>query len=118
MRHKSVAAALACLAAWAAQPTLQWRDTRGAAHSTAEWTGRKAVLLFFVTTDCPVGNSYVPEMNRIQEAYSARGVAVYAVGADTSVPAADLARYSREFRYSFPLLVDPRQVLVSLAGAT
>ena len=118
MRHKSVAAALACLAAWAAQPTLQWRDTRGAAHSTAEWTGRKAVLLFFVTTDCPVGNSYVPEMNRIHDVYAARGVAVYAVQADTTVDDRVVARYAAEYRYGFPLLIDPRQSLVQLTGAT
>ena len=118
MRHKCVAAALACLAAWAAQPALQWRDTRGAAHGTAEWTGRKAVLLFFVTTDCPVANSYVPEMNRIHDVYTARGVAVYAVQADTTVDDAAAARYAAEYRYAFPLLLDPRQSLVQLTGAT
>ena len=83
-------------------PPFQLRDTRGAVHTPAEWSGQKAVLLFFVTTDCPIGNSYVPEMNRIRENYGPRGVAVYAVQGDTTVPAADVERYAKDYGYTFP----------------
>jgi peroxiredoxin len=71
--------------AYPAVPSFQLRDTGGAVHTPAEWRTQKAVLLFFVTTDCPVANSYVPEFNRIREAYSGRGVLIYAVQADTTV---------------------------------
>jgi len=111
---------LLCLAssAWCAAPEFHVRDTTGAAHTGAEWQGRKAIVLFFVMTDCPVGNTYVPEMNRIREAYAGRGVAVYGVQAETSTEEAAVAKYAREFHYSFPLLIDPRQALVKLANAT
>lgn len=104
--------------AFAAMPHFQLRDAQGGTHTSAEWAGQKAILLFFVTTDCPVANSYVPEMNRIHDAYASRGVEVYAVQAETTVPDADVARYARDYRYGFPLLLDPRQVLVQLSGAT
>jgi peroxiredoxin len=107
------------LAFWlSAVPQFQLRDTRGAVHTDAEWGGAKAILLFFVTTDCPVANSYVPEMNRIHDAYAGRGVRVYAVQADSTVPESAVAAYAKDFRYGFPLLLDPRQQLVRLAGAT
>jgi peroxiredoxin len=93
-------------------------DTEGHLHTPSEWTGAKAVVVFFVTTDCPVANSYVPEMNRIEEAYARRGVRFFAVQSDTTVPIADVAQYARDYRYQFPLLLDPRQVLVRLANAT
>ena len=99
-------------------PQFHLRDTQGATHTAAEWAGRKAVVLYFVTVDCPVANSYVPEMNRLREAYAARGVAFYAVQADPSVAEADVVRYAREFRYSFPVLLDPAQTLVRHANAT
>jgi len=102
----------------AALPQFQVRDTAGAIHTPAEWSGHKAILLFFVTTDCPVANSYVPEMNRIRDAYAARGVLVYAVEADTTTPEADVARYAKDYRYAFPLVLDPHQALVDLTGAT
>ena len=99
-------------------PQFQLRDTQGGIHTSAEWANQKAVVLFFVTTDCPVGNSYVPEMNRLREAYGARGVGFYAVQADPTVANDMVARYARDYRYSFPLLLDPTQILVRHANAT
>lgn len=119
MRWKGASAAVLLAATLsAAPPDFHLRDTQGSVHTPAEWAGHKAILLFFVTTDCPVGNSYVPEMNRIREKYANRGVLVYAVQADTTIPEADVARYAREYRYTFPLLLDPEQKLVRLADAT
>ena len=94
------------------------RDTQGATHTAAEWGGHKAIVLYFITVDCPVGNSYVPEMNRLREAYAARGVAFYAVQADPSVAEPEVVRYARDYRYSFPLLLDPAQTLVRHTNAT
>ena len=99
-------------------PQFQLRDTQGAQHSPAEWAGHKAVVLYFVTVDCPVANSYVPEMNRLHDAYAARGVAFYAVEADPSVAADTVAKYGRDYRYTFPVLLDPTQILVRHADAT
>ena len=99
-------------------PQFELRDTLGATHTSAEWAARKAVLLYFVTVDCPVGNSYVPEMNRLREAYAGRGIAFYAVQADPSVSGAAVARYARDYRYSFPVLLDPAQTLVRHTNAT
>jgi len=109
---------LSAVGAYPAVPDFHLRDSQGAVHTPAEWTAHKAVLLFFVTTDCPVANSYVPEMNRIHDAYAGRGVQVYAVQADTTAPDAAVARYAKDYQYGFPLLIDPRQVLVQLTGAT
>jgi hypothetical protein len=45
-------------------------------------------------------------------------VAFYAVQSDPSVAEPEVVKYARDYRYSFPLLLDPRQDLVHLAGAT
>jgi peroxiredoxin len=105
-------------AARAATPQFQLPDTQGVQHTPAEWRGANAILLFFVTNDCPATNSYVPEMNRIAAAYGARGVRTYAVQADITVPGSVVAQYAKDYQYQFPLLLDSRQVLVALAGAT
>lgn len=99
-------------------PQFHLRDTQGATHTAAEWGGHKAIVLYFITVDCPVGNSYVPAMNRLREAYAARGIGFYAVQADPSVAEAEVVRYARDYRYSFPLLLDPAQTLVRYTNAT
>jgi peroxiredoxin len=111
--------ALCCLsvAGFATPLAFQLRDTQGAVHTQAEFAGHKAVVLFFTTTDCPIANSYVPEMNRIRDAY-ARGVLFYAVQTDLSIPAADVVKYARDFHYDYPLLLDPNQLLVRFTGAS
>lgn len=99
-------------------PHFTLRDTRGGSHTTAEWAGAKAALVFFITIDCPIGNSYVPEMNRIREAYAPRGVVTWAVQADPTVAQAAVAKYAEDYHYSFPLVLDPAQTLVKYSGAT
>jgi peroxiredoxin len=107
-----------CVLGAAAGRPATLRDTAGSLHHAEEWAGPGVAVLFFVTTDCPVANSYVPEMNRLRERFAARGVRFLAVQTDTSAPESDVAHYAHEFGYRFPLLLDPRQELVEETGAT
>jgi peroxiredoxin len=93
------------------------RDTDGARHTAEEWRARKAVVLFFTMTDCPLANGYVPEMNRMRAAYEARGVAFYAVQADNTASDATVKKYAQEFGYTFPMLNDSQLTLARLTGA-
>src|SRR5579875_961151 len=90
------------------------RDTKGTFHTAAEWKQAKAILLFFVTTDCPVGSSYVPEMNRIAAQYATGRVLTFAVLADADVSLVSAVQYARDYQFSFPVLLDPGQDLVRL----
>jgi peroxiredoxin len=115
-----LAAALLCAAAFAVgrRPEFALHDTRSVVHSPEEWNGKKAVVVFFTTTDCPLSNNEVPEMNRTQRDYQTRGVAFYAVQADTTIAAADVVEHAKEYQFSFPVLFDPHQILAKLTGAT
>ncbi len=103
-----------------AHPALEFalRDTEGVEHHQNEWAQARAVVLFFVTTDCPLSNGYAPEMNRIEQAYAPRGVLFFAVQGDTTIPDEEVRRHAREYGYRFPALLDPRQVLARHTGAT
>ena len=94
------------------------RDTKGVVHHEDEWSKSSAVVVFFTTTDCPVSNSYVPEMNRIRADYAGRNIAFYAVQTDTTIPETEVRKHAAEFGFTFPVLLDPKQSLVRLAGAT
>jgi peroxiredoxin len=114
-----LAGAMVCAAAFAfGHPKFALRDTHQVVHSSEEWNGKKAVVVFFTTTDCPLSNNDVPEMNRTWRDYEARGVAFYAVQADTTIADADVLQHTKDFQFSFPVLLDPRQILVKITGAT
>jgi peroxiredoxin len=119
MLRVALAGALLCAAAFAVtRPQFALRDTRNIVHSPEEWSGKKAVVVFFTTTDCPLSNNDVPEMNRTQRDYQARGVAFYAVQADTTIADADVLQHTKDYQFSFPVLFDPHQILAKMTGAT
>jgi len=119
MLRVSIVGAIVCAAAFAsAPPSFALRDTGGVAHSSEEWNGKKAIVVFFTTTDCPLSNNDVPEMNRIRRDYEARGVAFYAVQADTTLTEAEVLKHTKEYQFTFPVLFDPQQILVNMTGAT
>ncbi len=109
-----------CAAASAAvrRPEFALRDTHNALHSAEEWNGKKAIVVFFTTTDCPLSNNEVPEMNRTRRDYEARGVAFYAVQADTTIADPDVVQHTKDYQFSFPVLFDPHQTLAKMTGAT
>src|SRR5688500_1042688 len=53
----------------------RWVDVHGAPKQPLATDGRRATVLLFIATDCPISNAYTPEVNRIVEAYGPRGVA-------------------------------------------
>jgi peroxiredoxin len=99
-------------------PQFSLADTTGHTHTPAEWSGKRAVVLFFLTTDCPLCNNYVPELNRIAQVFSARGVAFYAVQGDATIPEPDVRRHAKDYAYTFPYLFDPSESLAAYTGAT
>ncbi len=99
-------------------PQFSFSDASGRLHTREEWRGKQAVVLVFLTTDCPLSNAYVPELNRISDAYSSRGVVFYAVQGDATVSLNAVREHVREFAYTFPYLVDPEESLAAFTGAT
>ncbi|HEV8604641.1 MAG TPA: redoxin domain-containing protein [Tepidisphaeraceae bacterium] len=78
---------------------------------------KKVIVCLFTRTDCPISNSYAPEVRRIHEKFSSQGVGFYLVypDADESVPM--IEKHLRDYSYPFAALRDPSHELVKLAGA-
>ena len=64
--------------------TFRLRDSAGIQHSDLELRPARAVVLLFITPDCPISQGYVPEMNRIANEFRAKGVTVFGVQADVT----------------------------------
>jgi peroxiredoxin len=93
-------------------------DSNGTIHTERELQQAPAMVLFFIMPDCPISQGYVPEMNRIADAYGSRGVKFFAVQADLTASLAVVRKHVTEYGYHFPVLIDPKQQLVRHTGAT
>jgi peroxiredoxin len=92
------------------------RDARGALHTNEEWAGRPGIVLFFIATECPVSNSYAPEMARLAKSFEARGFVFRGIHTDPAVTAALAAAHADEYGLPFPILLDPAQTVARQAG--
>ena len=78
------------------------------AHLPVEIQGRAGVFLF-VGVDCPISNSYAPELNRIIDEYITKKVDFYLIYTDPSLSLAQAKAHSSEFGYRCPVLLDPKR---------
>jgi len=78
----------------------------------------KASVFFFITTDCPISNSYAPEIDRIAANYSAAEIKFYAVYVDRTISIPVIQRHAVEFGLKLPLIRDNAHSLVRRVGAT
>jgi thiol-disulfide isomerase/thioredoxin len=103
---------------------VQLRDLNGRLIAPFAPSGRASVV-FFVATDCPVSNSYAPEIQRVCRDYGLRGVECSLIyeDVDTHPAAAQLDRQVRthlqEYGYSgFTAVVDRDRVAATHAKAS
>ncbi len=78
----------------------------------------RALVLFFVAHDCPISNSYAPEIARICREFTPRGAAFRVVYSERGLDLAEAARHAKEFGYPCPAIVDRDLKLAARTGAT
>ena len=79
----------------------------------------KALVLYFVASDCPVSNRYFPEMERLDAKFSGQGVLTRYVYANATETAAGVGRHQMEFKAPMSeARMDPQGALVRATGVT
>ena len=85
--------------------------------SLATLQGRKAVVLAFVATRCPVSNAYNERMAALAAEYAARGVAFIGLNANKEESAAEIAEHAKTHGLAFPILKDEGNIEADAFGA-
>jgi hypothetical protein len=101
-----------------APSTITVQDIAGRDVRPLDPGDRKATVLFFVMHECPVANSYAPEIRRIMSEYAGRGVRSYVVYVEDDLTPAAARKHARDFGYKEGVILDPTHLLVKAAGAT
>ena len=79
-----------------------------------DFKGKKAVVVVFLTFDCPVSNSYLAELTELARAHKA--TVFLGVCTSTDEPAR-LARQVREYQVGFPVFQDARLKVADVFNA-
>lgn len=101
-----------------ADSPLPLKDLEGVVHRPFEKKGTKAVVVVFVSTDCPIANYYQPTLQRLQKEFGSKGVTFFQVHPDTEVPIAELRKHRKEFAVKNIVVIDRDQRVTKRLAAT
>jgi hypothetical protein len=80
--------------------------------------GTRAVVLTFVSVDCPISNRYAPELRRLSDRFASQGVLFRLIYPNPAESTEMIRRHLKEYGYRGQALRDPRHELVKIVNAT
>ncbi len=80
-------------------------------------SGVKALVMVFVLQDCPIANSYMPELNRLRESFAPRGIGFCVMETDPQITLEQARKHADDYQVQWPVVMDVDHQWVKLAGA-
>ena len=68
--------------------------------------------------ECPIANTFAPEINRIVSDYAARGVRSYLIYAEDDLSPKAARKHAQDHQFKMPVLLDRDHVLAKFVHAT
>jgi len=93
-------------------------DVHGKKISTRDLSDHQAMVLAFVTTDCPIANSYQPALARMYQAFQTKGFVFVLVHEGPDQTKEKIENHAREYAVPFFVALDPKHSIAQKLGAT
>ena len=98
-------------------PTSALKDIHRRPRSLAGFKDKKAFVVAFIDTECPVANLYVPTLIELDKAYAGKGVQFLAINSSSQDSFASVSAHAQERGVTFPVLKDFDQSVADAFGA-
>jgi peroxiredoxin len=85
--------------------------------SLSNFKTKKAVVVVFIGTECPINNAYMPVLAELAKTYAGKGVQFLAVNSNSNDTPAQIAGHAQKNHLPFPVLRDPANVVADQFGA-
>ncbi len=82
------------------------KDSAGKAISLADYKDRKAVVVVFLGTQCPINNAFLPVLIELQQKYGDKGVQVLGINSNRHDTPERVAEHAKKHELPFPILKD------------
>ena len=93
----------------------QLTDIQGQRRTLFGAEGKAGTVLIFIERECPIANSYAPEINRIIKDYP--GFAFYLIQVDPDLTNSEARKHATDYALQAPVIIDRQHELVKLSGA-
>lgn len=97
------------VAAWQETPSLSVPlvDLKGTVHELGQNDRRIVRVFVFLSTECPVSNSYLNPLNELRAKFAENQVQLFGVITDPTVSRQDAKSHFAEYDFECPVLFDP-----------
>lgn len=92
--------------------------TDGGAPVTISTGKTDATVVIFISTKCPISNSYNDRMNALQRDYSGRNIRFAFVNANANEPVSEIDEHAKANQFTFKVYKDVNNALANQFGAT
>jgi peroxiredoxin len=93
------------------------KDPAGKTWALADLKDKKAVVIVFIGTQCPINNAFMPRLAELHKTYAAKGVQFLGINSNRQDDAKRIAAHAKEFAIPFPVLRDEGNALANRFGA-
>jgi peroxiredoxin len=98
-------------------PAFRLQDTDGKDVALADFRDKKAVVVVFTGTQCPLAQFYALELAELQREYGPRGAQILAIYSNAQDAPEAVKKHARDRQLPYPALLDPGQKVADLFGA-
>ncbi len=96
---------------------LRLKGADGKTWTLDEPTDAKAIVVFFLGTQCPVNNAYLPRLAELHAAYAPKGVTFVAINSNEHDSADAIREHAKKHKLPFAVLKDDGQRAAAKFGA-
>jgi peroxiredoxin len=96
---------------------IPFTDADGKTTHLYELKDKKAIVLVFLSFECPVSTSYSQPLAEIADDLAKREVAFFALTANQEETPAEVVKHAKEFKLPFPVLLDKNYVAMDALAA-
>ena len=97
---------------------LEFTDVDGEKHSLDSRVDQRALVFVFVTTDCPIANSYQPLLSKLQREYQSKGFQFIQVHEGHGQTPEKLRTHAKEYGVTCPIVIDEDHAIARKFAAT
>ncbi len=97
---------------------LRFTDVHGKSYWLKAAKGQRALVLVFVTTDCPIANSYQPALSKMHQEFQKKGFEFAIVHEGPAQSIDKLKEHAKEFAIPLAVVMDSDHSIAKATGAT
>jgi hypothetical protein len=103
-----------------ADTAVELTDIDGTVHTVMgeNPSAKKASVLVFISSDCPIANSYQPELRRLREEFNPEEFAIILVHGNPKLQIDEARRHQNDYEIELPIVLDPDQAIARRFHAT